>query len=926
MRSINVKKLVAIAGGAALLGAALTPLVGAAVNLQKSDIYNSTGQANVDIVVGTNGADVSDYMAAGNIARAISNHAVTSRQITLNPTAGSTGTANVTGATVTVRVGGTTTVSQDARQFLDMNVLSQDGSVAEIKDQNVGDAFFETFANDSKDYTVNSADSSYTNIEQIRLTTNLLFDASDSDVEDFVAYIEKGDLRYLSLISGGNRDINAGYTDDSDTNYLPISFLGKPYVIDSITSSAVVLVSDNPARTFVAGDSFEAVGIDGKTYTVVVSDIYTNGANNEVELTLQDAEGNVVDTDTAQSSQEIVFKVNGQEVLSTVISVDSVRSAFIEGGAQGFSVRLIIGADRVEIRNNEPFPYYTGAEDSDWEGHLLFANGGLKEIGIKNDNLVWDDTNPLISSAHTFNQDLGPTSISLFEGTDIEELGTVEFKGWYTQGVNFTDVSFTNDDADVSGASATYGSINFTTTDSVEHNIPALIRLSTSNDPTSVYNFTFAGKDYSYTFDRTNDIFTLKQGDLDSSSFPSAGVDVNVPIRLANGQVDRAAPATDINVTLSENQNNFSVKYVLKRGRTSSGTPSDDIYLALRTQDFGTLEWTSGHLSFLGTLIDSNAGNPWAFNVGNGGADANFALDYNNTGAAGQGVDLNKGLGWYNPSLTDWNGVNPSNSPYYYRFAAFRIAEGASGTNAPGAGTTSTNFGRFTVLIDTEDGWSGTVDTTADSRTGYSNNGTAVYYNAGALDVNLLLSEDNDSSDYSMAWSDFGTKVWVDDREAFLTLPSSMMKGYVVVAPAGSVEVQTGGDVFEVMWGKSVTTGGTTVAIDDITGVTVTGGSDANAPAAQTVTVMEPAAANGRPMVKSDQSAPSGTVILVGGPFVNRLSAQLTDAPEMQSASDVAPVALYTHSNGSKHILVAGYTADGTTQAANDLISWLNSQ
>ena len=55
MKGFNVKKLAAIATGAALLATAIAPIV-SATNATKDDIYNSSGSPNVNIVIGSEAA------------------------------------------------------------------------------------------------------------------------------------------------------------------------------------------------------------------------------------------------------------------------------------------------------------------------------------------------------------------------------------------------------------------------------------------------------------------------------------------------------------------------------------------------------------------------------------------------------------------------------------------------------------------------------------------------------------------------------------------------------------------------------------------------------------------------------------------------------------------------------------------------------
>src|SRR3989338_5295794 len=112
MKKMGVKKLAAIATGAALVGTALAPFVSAAAaDIQKSHLYDATGAPAVNVVVGSRAA-VSDVVWAGNISAALARNAVTTGtvQVTSTGDAGA-GQATVSNVSVDFLVGGTTTVT-----------------------------------------------------------------------------------------------------------------------------------------------------------------------------------------------------------------------------------------------------------------------------------------------------------------------------------------------------------------------------------------------------------------------------------------------------------------------------------------------------------------------------------------------------------------------------------------------------------------------------------------------------------------------------------------------------------------------------------------------------------------------------------------------------------------------------------------------
>ncbi|MFH1695503.1 MAG: S-layer protein, partial [Candidatus Micrarchaeota archaeon] len=106
MRNLNIKKLIAVAAGAVLVGSALAPMA-SAISLNKSDLFSDTG-VKVDVVVGKKAA-VSDAVWAGNIAVAVGKKAYTEKEVAVGPADCSGGaTPSVTGLSVDLTVGGTT--------------------------------------------------------------------------------------------------------------------------------------------------------------------------------------------------------------------------------------------------------------------------------------------------------------------------------------------------------------------------------------------------------------------------------------------------------------------------------------------------------------------------------------------------------------------------------------------------------------------------------------------------------------------------------------------------------------------------------------------------------------------------------------------------------------------------------------------------
>ena len=132
MKGFNVKKLAAIATGAALLGTAIAPIV-TATNVTKSDIYNSSGSPIVNIVVGSE-AQVSDAIWAGNLAAKIAEKAATTQTVEVSVGGGDGGEIgadiDLSDLTVDVTVGGTVTFGAGSKRYnVNLNSGSAGGDV-----------------------------------------------------------------------------------------------------------------------------------------------------------------------------------------------------------------------------------------------------------------------------------------------------------------------------------------------------------------------------------------------------------------------------------------------------------------------------------------------------------------------------------------------------------------------------------------------------------------------------------------------------------------------------------------------------------------------------------------------------------------------------------------------------------------------------
>ncbi|MCD6230126.1 MAG: S-layer protein, partial [Candidatus Diapherotrites archaeon] len=229
------------------------------------------------------------------------------------------------------------------------------------------------------------------------------------------------------------------------------------------------------------------------------------------------------------------------------------------------------------------------------------------------------------------------------------------------------------------------------------------------------------------------------------------------------------------------------------------------------------------------------------------------------------------------------------------------------------------------ILDDTEDHdeeWTVKLDPTDGSlieedTDDYADDSTTV-----ELLVGSNLSTDDDELRYI---TDFGTIGTLDSGgdDFVLTIPDKQRIAQMAIGMESTTE--GGQSVTTLAEGESTVIGGVTVTVSAIdvavTPGEVIGGDAATGtcvatPSTYTVTTVQDV---GNLVFTDNQTLRSGNLVLVGGPVVNDLTADLGSATELGIASSGQKVVAL---KGNK-LVVAGNTADDTVQAGQELISWL---
>jgi hypothetical protein len=347
---------------------------------------------------------------------------------------------------------------------------------------------------------------------------------------------------------------------------------------------------------------------------------------------------------------------------------------------------------------------------------------------------------------------------------------------------------------------------------------------------------------------------------------------------------------------LDDRQFDYSPVIVDTGGRT-------DVFLTLFKQTQFTQD--GGSWRFLGTDATYTGSAVLFPYVGGTGEDV--------AKTAGTSTVTSLDLNWYAIDDSDYGLFSFDETDPNFLTAVFQVGEGEDGT----ADTTY----ELTVYVDTEN--DRLVDAGDDEITQpkFEAQYDVPGYN-GITNEDFRLRSDRQETYMSRAFTDFGSKVEVDGSQFTMNYPEKRPESIVYVIGKGDVQtVVTGGQSYTVGEGKTITTEtGDTITIDAVNfGNATCVGRAAETEVACTAT---PSKVNAvapvpNPIVYLDTSAPVGTNIIVGGPIVNQLAADISGlANKLSSPGD--RVAEVDATSGD--IVVAGYTANDTGRAAQELI------
>jgi hypothetical protein len=316
MRSMNVRRVAAVAAGAAMIGSVMASGF-AAVN-QQGDVAKLVDdiKANLNdvaIVLGSNGADISDGIAAAKLAAALAMADFTATTPTATTSGGAAGGVTVTGTKVTVSSGSgvleTTSSDSWKEEYTQGNVTG------------MGDGYSTTVTNKSITYqmltkllqqrtlkpTINSTAYSISYEDQINLYYGQVrYDESTSPTTSAHALYfrlptsigvrgERG-LTYRVNFGGNGLPIGSA-TNQNYQNWPEVYILGDKITIDPVNTASGKLVLGTGAQyTVSSGES-----VTSGDYTIKIDAI--GQTSSETGVTLQ-ASFTVTKTNTSEPPEK----------------------------------------------------------------------------------------------------------------------------------------------------------------------------------------------------------------------------------------------------------------------------------------------------------------------------------------------------------------------------------------------------------------------------------------------------------------------------------------------------------------------------------------------------------------------------------------------------------------------------------------------
>jgi len=518
MKGLNVRKLAAIAVGGALVGSALAPLA-AAIDISKSDVVGPSGAPVVSVVAGS-GASVSDVVWAGNIAAKVAQLATVDTAVT-----GGEGTADPSGLTVDLAVGGDSSYSSEYSKTYDGTSYGFTTATTDnaefIKSASSGQLPF--LMNTTQSYRYNGSTYNIAVKETVGIEADALF-VTQKSIKDLVVYMETvGDFNYvLDLGDGIPSDSSTTargtkFTDGANDNIV-IPFLGEEFTVQEIdmdsSTRTINLIKESSKANYNEGDTIPGLtgkgAYTGEEMSVKISAVTQSSATSsyEARFELADAEGNIVDSQTLSTATYLnknFLDSDGAYALETVVYVSAIN---VEPTTSRGVITMVVGKNVVTLAHSKQYPYdstdtdttndyWTASIDENTSATTVAVNT-VSKITIKNKVQAWNLSSPVWSADESLTQ----------AGADAAAAGgdTAHFlQGEETSlGYDFVKVKFDGFkyDQDKATIKVGNGNIVYSDSDNTQRTIPFFVKLPEipQSEPTeqtiSIDNVTFYAKCY----------------------------------------------------------------------------------------------------------------------------------------------------------------------------------------------------------------------------------------------------------------------------------------------------------------------------------------------------------------------------------------------------------------------------------------------
>jgi hypothetical protein len=840
--------------------------------------------------------------------------------------------------------------------------------------------------NDTKVYTYNGSTSSLQVKEEIQIDADAKFDKT-TPIKDLGLFIGQSGFKYvLSFGSATNNGIPAESLagsglafDDGDNDNVVIPFLGESYTVNQIDKTAspitMRLIKESSKTTYYEGNEITGLkgkgAYAGKELKVKIAAITSTGATQlyQARVDLYDSEGNLVDTQTISSGAFLdqTFLSGGTYVLDSTVYISTIA---LETSTNKGYLTATVGTGVLRLADTKQFPYDssdTNVSNDYWIANLDFNSAQstvpsnvttLQKITIKNSVQVWNNTtgyNPVFAGDQSLIEahKTGSQEAKFLEGFGLGE-GTL--------GYNFVRLKFDGfkqdktiitqkigKTSDCSGVSNT-GCAVYKDSGNIDRVIPFYIELGSLSTGTSWQPFYISNATFWYRCDKTDANIRTGDGNYLNGARYTWNADYN---SMTDYGLKDLNTTQNLGVTVDFNGVTYTLTGTLRAmgyeglladgncqfSSTDPGTTATYIGMGDSTPQNNTIYYSdtngarqgkaSSPLLFTASSITDTYGYAFTANeeYGKGylllNRTTNFSSPYSNfdvtflgsgKGETGMlvlpaGASLgNMGLGTasnyrahYLPDIEALGQVS-GNSDYV-------IAQFAVDAN-------STAGQDMNVNIDT-----GTGKPIAFPNSELSN--WSVDVNAAPNGIPWTLTTNTSSDVYlQKAYLDYGTKVEVNSDYVTITGPETQTYLKLTLIGKGATTTVSGGETLTGLaeGAKGKTTGGTEVTVDkiNVTATCPAAGGAVAAPA--TYSKAYPIGE----MVVADTVAPAKAII-VGGYLVNNLARDvvLSDGTMLTEALTASGDRVVDVLNDGS-VIVAGYTASDTKQAAQDLIAALD--